>query len=387
MTFRCRTIFRLLFLATGATVAILTVASAYGGVVNPAVTTIPAILAMTFPAWLTISVLLLIINLFTIKKAAILQAVAIAASTPAIAGIMPLNICPDQQADTNSGDTFSFMTYNVFQLTDWTRQDIPYDRQQWEDENARGFVNPTMTTILRIAPDIACLQELPSSLVNKWIHLTTLQADSLKTILPNSVDVEGEAVYSRFPLRPIVLRQPESRYCRFGAAVADIHGQKVLLVSVHFESIGLNNDDKALFHELTEGEATSRSDLGRVRRQLLSKLSQAFRNRAIQAQLLRSQIDSLNIENVIIAGDFNDIPGCYALRLLCRDDFHTVFSTAGRVTRHTYHANRFYFHIDHILYRGNLRPLSYTRLTPPHSDHYPILTNFLITPPAPTGNE
>ena len=56
MTFRCRTIFRLLFLATGAAVAILTVASAYGGVVNPAVTTIPAILAMTFPAWLTISV-------------------------------------------------------------------------------------------------------------------------------------------------------------------------------------------------------------------------------------------------------------------------------------------------------------------------------------------
>lgn len=369
----------MLFLAICTGVAIMTVGSAYGGAVNPAMSTIPAILAMTFPGWLMLSLIFLVISLFSIRKAAIITLAGIIASLPAIATIAPLNIFPPKLSDADKEHTFSFMSYNVFHFNDWTREGHPFDSQQWEQERMMGFVNPTMTTILQFAPEVACLQELPDKLVNKRSHLTSQQTDSLNAILPYSVDVEGEAVYSRFPLRTIRLRQPESHYCRFGAAVAEIHGQEILFISVHFESIGLNNDDKALFHELTEGEATSRSDISRVRRQLLSKLSQAFRNRAKQAQLLRSQIDSLNIENVIIAGDFNDIPGCYALRQLCRNDFKTVFSSAGRISRHTYHANRFYFHIDHILYRGNLRPLSYLRPTPPHSDHYPILTTFQLT--------
>ena len=121
--------------------------------------------------------------------------------------------------------------------------------------------------------------------------------DSVYAIFPHRTGVSGENVYSRFPLYPIDLRQPESEYCWFGAAMVHIMGHKTLVISVHFQSIGLNREDKALFHQLTEGDGTTK--VKEVKQQLLGKLSNAFRERATQARLLREQIDSLNVENVI----------------------------------------------------------------------------------------
>ena len=154
-----------------------------------------------------------------------------------------------------------------------------------------------------------------------------------------------------------------------------IMGHKTLVVSVHFQSIGLNSDDKALFHQLTEGEGARK--VKEVKQQLLGKLSLAFRERAKQARLLREQIDSLNVENVIIAGDFNDIPDCYAMRLLAKEDFKSAFATAGCGPTHTYYGNRFFFNIDHILYRGKMHAVGYERQKEGNSDHYPIEVKFI----------
>lgn len=145
---------------------------------------------------------------------------------------------------------------------------------------------------------------------------------------------------------------------------------------MHLQSIGLNDDDKELFRDLTEGEVEGRRKMSRVKHQLLGKLSHAFKERAKQARLLRSQIDSIGIENVIVAGDFNDIPGCFALRELCRDDFRNAFTDAGCGPTITYHANRFYFHIDHVVYRGNMKAIGYRRGNCPNSDHYPVTVTF-----------
>ncbi len=139
----------------------------------------------------------------------------------------------------------------------------------------------------------------------------------------------------RFPLRPIVLRQPESRYCRFGAAVATSMDRKFLLVSVHFESIGLNNDDKALFHELTEGEATSRSDSAVYGASsfLNSRRHSAtvpYRHNCSVANRLAQHRKRHNRRR------FQRHPGCYApAAALPRRLPHRLLK-AGRVTRHTY---------------------------------------------------
>ena len=55
-----------------------------------------------------------------------------------------------------------------------------------------------------------------------------------------------------------------------------------------------------------------------VKSKLLTKLATAFKIRAVQAHAARSVIDSIG-GPFIVAGDFNDIPGCYAMRVIrCR---------------------------------------------------------------------
>jgi endonuclease/exonuclease/phosphatase (EEP) superfamily protein YafD len=42
----------------------------------------------------------------------------------------------------------------------------------------------------------------------------------------------------------------------------------------------------------------------------------------------------------------------------------------------TFHASRFYFRIDHVLYKGNFEAIDIERGDQKSSDHYPLLTTF-----------
>ena len=47
----------------------------------------------------------------------------------------------------------------------------------------------------------------------------------------------------------------------------------------------------------------------------------------------------------------------------------------------TYHGNRFYFRIDHVLYGGDMEAVDIERGDVPSSDHYPLLTTFVFDEP------
>ena len=99
---RYRHIGRLTYLFVSIAVAIATVASAYGGTVNPDVTTIPAILAMTFPGWLILTVVLLVISLIFYRKSALIQLLTVAVAFPSILTVAPLNlVSPQLTAERN----------------------------------------------------------------------------------------------------------------------------------------------------------------------------------------------------------------------------------------------------------------------------------------------
>ena len=356
--------------------AVITIVAAYGGKINPETTTIPAILAMTFPGWVILTIITLIIDLWLFRRISAIPVITLIVCLTPILSFSPLNFSSVKLTPEQEKKSFTLMSYNVFGLIDfndfthWSKS-----HEQLKYETKSGILNPTLSFIIKEAPDIACLQEFPPAIPNPLNHISALQMDSVYAIFPHRTGVSGENVYSRFPLYPIDLRQPESEYCWFGAAMVHIMGHKTLVISVHFQSIGLNREDQALFHQLTEGDGTTK--VKEVKQQLLGKLSNAFRERATQARLLREQIDSLNVENVIIAGDFNDIPDCYALRILAQEDFKSAFSIAGCGPTYTYHGNRFFFNIDHVLYRGKMHAVSYNRQKEGNSDHYPLEVKFI----------
>lgn len=366
--------------------ALVTLLSAYGGMVNPETSTIPAILAMTFPLWLGLTVISLVITLFVNRLMAIIPGVTILLCISPILSFCPLNVSREKLTPEEEARSFTFMSYNVYGLNDF-RKDLPSpkDTTLLYKEVMNGKNNPTLAHIIQQNADIVCMQEFWWTLKPNHRVVSPALLDSIYAKYPYRVMGAGNGVLSKFPIYPIYLPKLNDPTAFHLAVVAEIQGHRTLIISAHLQSIGLDSSDKELYHEITEGDG-GREAIAGAKRKLLSKLAKAFRNRAAQTRLIRRQIDSIGIENVIIAGDFNDIPDCYALRQLAKDDFKSAFSMAGFGPVVTYHANRFYFQIDHILYRGKLDAIGYRKDDFDRSDHYPIMARFMWSEAAPTVN-
>ncbi len=80
----------------------------------------------------------------------------------------------------------------------------------------------------------------------------------------------------------------------------------------------------------------------------------------------------------IVAGDFNDIPDCYAVRTIRGKDMHDAYADAAFGPTITYHGDKFYFRIDQVLYKGPFKAVDIERGDIASSDHNPLLTTFLF---------
>lgn len=356
--------------AVNIAIGLLAVFSAYGGAIDPRTTVLPALVAMTFPLWIVASAVALLVDLWLFRRIAWVQVAVILACLGPLLRYAPLNLSAPADIDeaARSQREFTVLSYNVFDLRNCAGDEA-------EAALPDSAVNATLSEIINFNPDIVLLQEMTYLTAAPQRHVTQAQVDTIKSRYPFRTAVNGESIWSKYPLAPIKLRQDSSSYCTFTGAAVEIEGRIALVISAHLESIGLMPEDRAIYRELTRGEL-NRDILASAKSHLLGKLARAFRNRARQAHLLREQIDSLNPHNLVIGGDFNDIPDCFALRTVCGQDLHNAFADAGHWPMVTYHASRFYFHIDHILYRGDFRAIDFTRGSCPRSDHYPIMATF-----------
>lgn len=338
--------------------------SGYGGLVSPSVSVLPAMMSMTYPLWALIEILLLIVTLMVSRRMALIPGVTLLLSLGAIWNICPLNLPHGALDDDERDRAFTLMAYNTFAFQD--RDSITYP-----------WGNRTADNILRTDADILCMVEAFSVGPDPRSGITWAQADSVVERYPYRIRGDkGSMIYSKYPVRKIEVAQPLQRYAYWLTGVADIHGRQVLIICVHLESIGLTPEDRTLYADLASGNG----DKSRIRAYLAiaSKLRQAFINRAEQARLLRGIIDRLGYDDVIVAGDFNDITGCYAIHQIMDADTHDAYRTAGFGPIYTYNKDRFYFNIDHILYRGDMRAVAYTRGNVPSSDHFPVTATFIL---------
>ena len=185
----------------------------------------------------------------------------------------------------------------------------------------------------------------------------------------------GTVAFSRTPILHISL--PERRRSRgsveaFRTLVDD---KAILVFGVHMESIGLTTDDKSLYRRLTSMDV-SKDEMSEVRSRLVSKLYDAYKNRAMQALFIKDYVEQMG-GNVIVCGDFNDVPGCRALRILESAGLKDAYAELGLGPTITFNASHFFFRIDHVLYNGDFKAVKIERGNVPSSDHYPFLTTFV----------
>ena len=85
--------------------ALVTIAAGYGGMVEPAKSAFPSMLAMTFPLWVILTVAVLLFNLFVSRRKAILQGLTLVFCLSPIFANFPMNfhrptLTPAEEART-----------------------------------------------------------------------------------------------------------------------------------------------------------------------------------------------------------------------------------------------------------------------------------------------
>ena len=343
--------------------------SAYAGYVRPSQFAPSAVMQMTLPLWALAVVAIAIIDLIWWRWQALIALAAMALSAGPLWDLCPLNIggepelTPEQQRRA-----FTLMSYNVADFNDFT-------------ESYPSGTNPTISYILREDADVVCLQELEYFCALERWHVTAAQIDSLHRRYPYVLlNGHTQAIMSKYPVESLPL---DFKHIRKGAGDMAayrimVEGTPVNIFNLHLGSFNLTGKDKELYRSVTRLGQDSVPELRQVKNRLYDKVVTAALAHEQQAEHLLRFVKHYGGERAIICGDFNDVPGCYALRRLSDADFRQVYPALAFGPTITFHANRFYFRIDHVLWRGKLTPLSIKRGDAPYSDHYPLTTKFLV---------
>ncbi len=323
------------------------------------------VVGLAFAPILYVTLFMLVVQLFFHRRGAIVLAAALIGCAGPVLTFCPLNFGTRHAAE--GATTFRLTEYNVANLLDQRAGD--YD----------SSYNAMISHVLAQDADIVCLSEGMPFRPTALNHMTAAQFDSINSRYPNIiVSGHGQVTLSKFPIEPIHLNM-ESEIFRNGGIgayrVSMPDGKLLTLFNVHLQSFRFNDDDVELYLSLTDMQ---RKDINDIRQQLLTKLSYANVCRARQAQTVLQLVRHYGGPDVIICGDFNDIPDCYSIRAFEDAGFRDVYPEIGLGPMITFNANRFYFCIDHVMYRGALRPLSIKKGTLKASDHYPLTVDFEV---------
>lgn len=323
-----------------------------------------AMFSMTFPAWLAAMVVITVVALVLRARLSVLAlGVFWVTGWHNVCIFSPWNF--PKKADEKEM-TLSVLTYNIFNLNpDDTSRDLDY--------------NPTLTSIINSGADIVAVQEAETlDRPRKPLHTTEEQFDSLFAIYPfRSLKSGCLGLLSKYSFRQIDIPERPDGYAYFDAYIIKLPGGDCYLFNIHLRSFYLNTNDRKIYAGIIDGDVNSES-IDIARKDILPKVRDALVSHASEAEMLAACIDSVAPEGrVIVCGDFNDIPGSYPIRyLMDRCNMKDAFREGAMGPTYTYNDSRFYFNIDHILYRGFDRPLETKRLKLPCSDHYPLLTVF-----------
>ena len=307
--------------------AVLMLMSAWGGVVDPNTSTLFSMLTLGMPIVLIVNLVILVMWLLLFRwRYALIPLVAVLLSWGPISTVCPLNVFA-KNYDVDS--TFTVMSYNVANF-DYTNQDKP---------------SKPMRHILDRDADLVLMQE-------------GSQERNYLTV-PNVIGMRDEII-QKYPYR--------------SSGYRDL----VILSKYPYTVVSDSAFETNPTQQITRREVNvnNRNNLQRIKHSLYDKLGRAFVRHAEEAHIIRTLIDN-GPANVIVCGDFNEAPSSYCYRTLRGDDLSDAFQDCGCGFTYTFNANRMYFKIDHILYRGAMETVDWSIAKVPDSDHYPQMATFI----------
>lgn len=355
-------VWKIAAIALSAILYAVTLISAYGGYMNPTRYTLPSMALLFFPYFATLTLLVSAVWLICRKYAVgCIGIAALLACGPTFTEAVPFRFT---NSPSEQSKVFKMVTFNCLHLTDQKNPDARRSR--------------SLEFLINSGADFICLQEL-ISFEDCLLHKETKsQLDSLLKIYPYySNDPHREVKFlSKHPFEPLNIRLDDGfnyshNFCGYRLKV---DGRTLTVVNVHLPSFRLSGNDRNIITDLAEKQGASKS-LKQFEGSVYAKMESAFKYRAKVSKYLAEAIAKIE-DPIIICGDFNDVPGSWSYRTFVKEGFSDAYANTGFGYLVTYNQHLMWFHIDQILYRGDLMPLWVKKGRLNASDHYPIEAEF-----------
>ncbi len=324
---------------------------AFSPYLSPVAHPILALSGLCIPIFILANFFFLVFWLIVKWKFALLPFLFFLIGWEALDTYVPFNL---GTVEKKNGKTLKVLTYNVQGMLSQV------------DESGKKVV-PALDYILQSGADIVCLQEFPT--------MDTNLIKRLKKVYPyfeysRTFMNVGIACFSKYKIvssEPIQMVSAGNGSVYFRVKLAD--GTIPLIVN-HLESNKLNDQDKYMYKEILKDPKNKKvkSDS----KHLVHKLADAVVIRAPQADIVAKKIHSLDNQNIIVCGDFNDTPISYAHRIIA-EGLQDAFVEAGNGPGITYYRNFLFFRIDHMMVGKAYRVLQCkVDRSIDASDHYPV---------------
>lgn len=340
----------------------VTIGAAFGGSVNPHIWGTPSILTLAFP-YLAMATLIATL-LWAVSRRLIMAAVGVAVMVAIWSPFM--SAFPFGSEKTPSGTPeFSLLTFNILDNVNSGNPD---------DNNGAS-----LRYVLSSGADIVCLQELGSLKAGAVPGLQQSTVDSLEKAYPYRL-IDGArclTLLSKYPAQYHVSVSAKNFFADIYSI--NVKGKRINVVNAHLASYMLSEQERKVVTDIRSVDSARRS-LREFKGSIMAKMKASFRQRADEAAKIRELLDQLS-GTTIVCGDFNDVPASWAYKKMKGDDFTDAFAETNFGHKPTYHAHCMPFHIDQVLYRGDLRAIKSERIKEGSSDHYPVMTTFEFAEP------
>lgn len=357
--------------------ALLFLLACFGSYLSPRHWWVVTFLGLGFPILLLTLIFFIFFWIIFKPRYVLVSLMAMGIGYKAIITFVTLRPLPDF-IDKKQAGNIRLMHWNVARFIELSRNDNRGSRTRQK----------MMDLIRKENADILCLQEFFQSTDPRFYNNLKYITEELGYpyyYFGGNRDGDqqwyGQAIFSRFPIvdsSKIYFPRPALRETLIQADIL-INTDTVRVMTTHLQSVQFKKEDYQSIEEIKERD----DSLIQNSKNIFSKLRVASRRRAIQAEMVRAQIEKSPYP-VILTGDFNDIPNSYTYHTISKG-LQDAFLEKGFGVGRTYSGISPTLRIDYILTSKNFSVEQFQRLVRELSDHYPLVADLKLDQQAMTS--
>jgi hypothetical protein len=186
----------------------------------------------------------------------------------------------------------------------------------------------------------------------------------------------GIVIFSKFPIinKKKISSFPHDYNSIFEYADIVKGNDTLRVFNIHLQSLKFS---KTNLQYLDNPSIESEADIQKSKN-IISKLKYGFLKRQVQAERIQEEIKKSPYP-IILCGDFNDVPNSYAYETIGQD-LNNVFEKRGSGIDRTFSGISPTLRIDNIFVDAKISVLQYTRVRKKLSDHFPVISDVVLTP-------